>query len=264
MTQPLIVDSHCHLNFPDFAEDFNDILIRAEEAGVGVLQTICTHMEEFPAVRDLAAKYNNIYCSVGVHPCHVQEAPLVEIEDLMIATAHPKVIGVGETGLDYFHDRMYRSLQKESLLRHIIVARESNLPLIVHTRDADEDTVTIIREEHAKGPFPFLIHCFTASKWLAEEVLKLGGYISLSGILTFKNAKEIQETARELPLERILLETDAPYLAPAPHRGKRNEPAFTRHCCEFLADLKGISFEQTAQQTSENFFTLFQKAVRPA
>lgn len=258
----MIVDSHCHLNFPDFVEDFDAVLARAAEAGVGVMQTICTRMSEFPAVHAIAERNENIYCSVGVHPNNVHEAELVTVEELVVAVANSKVIGLGETGLDYYYERSEREAQKESFRRHIEASRQTGLPVIVHTRDAEEDTVAILQEETAKGSFPFLIHCFTSSQWLAEESIKLGGYVSLSGILTFKNAKEIQESARNLPLDRLLIETDAPYLAPVPMRGKRNEPAFTRHVCEYLAQLKGVSAEECARQTTENFFRLFTKAQR--
>ena len=256
----LIVDSHCHLNFPDFAEDFDQVLQNAKAAEVGILQTICTRMSEFDTIHTLAQEHDFIYCSVGVHPCNVQEADLVTVEELVEKAANPKVIGLGETGLDYFHNTDHIALQQQSFRHHIEASRQTGLPVIVHTRDAEADTVEILKEESAKGAFPFLIHCFTGTGWLAEQVLPLGGYISLSGILTFKNAKEIQATAKNLPMDRILVETDAPYLAPAPHRGKRNEPAFTRHTCEYLAELKDISLEEAAQQTTENFFTLFQKA----
>lgn len=259
-----IVDSHCHLNFSDFSEDFAEVLARAEAAGVLTMQTICTRMSEFPAVLALAEKYSQIYCSVGVHPNNVAEAPLVTEAELLEATQHPKVIGLGETGLDYYYKDAPPEAQKESFHRHINVARQTGLPVIVHTRDADEDTVALLQEEHEKGAFPFLIHCFTSTAWLAAECIKLGGYISLSGILTFKNAKEIQAAVRDLPLDRLLIETDAPYLAPMPMRGKRNEPAFTRHVCTYLAELKGITAEECATQTTDNFFRLFQKARRPS
>jgi len=259
----MIVDSHCHLDFPDFADDFAGVLERAQQSGVSLMQTICTRMADFPKIRAIAEQHPQIYCSVGVHPNNVAEAPLADIETLLIASMHPKVIGLGETGLDYHYETSPREMQQESFRRHIIVARETGLPLIIHTRDADEDTVRMLKEETAKGAFPFLIHCFTSTQWLAEESIKLGGYISLSGILTFKNAKEIQESARNLPLDRLLVETDAPYLAPAPHRGKRNEPAFTRHTCEFLAQLKGVSYEECAAQTTDNFYRLFSKAKAP-
>lgn len=259
----LIVDSHCHLNFPDFAEDFDAVLERAEEADVGLLQTICTRMSEFDAIYAIAKQHAQIYCSVGVHPCNVQEEALVSVERLVEKSRDSKVIGLGETGLDYYHDTSHIEKQQQSFRHHIAASRETGLPVIVHTRDADEDTVAILQEEHAKGAFPFLIHCFTSTQWLAEEAIKLGGYISLSGIVTFKNAKEIQSTAKELPLKRILVETDAPYLAPIPHRGKRNEPAFMRHTCEYLAGLKDVSLEEAAAQTTDNFFRLFSKARRP-
>ncbi len=258
----MIVDSHCHLDFSDFTEDFDAVLARAEANDVRLMQTICTRMSDFPTVRALAEKHAQIYCSVGVHPCNVGEAELVPVEELVAAAQHPKVIGLGETGLDYYHDLTHVEAQKESFRRHIEAGRQTGLPLIIHTRDADEDTVKMLQEEYAKGAFKFLIHCFTSTQWLAEESIKIGGYISLSGILTFKNAKEIQATARELPLERLLVETDAPYLSPAPQRGKRNEPAFTKHVCDYLAQLKGVSAEESAAQTTENFFALFSKAVR--
>jgi TatD DNase family protein len=256
----LIVDSHCHLNFSDFAEDFSEVLSRAEEAEVGILQTICTRMSEFEEIYQIAHQHDSIYCSVGVHPCNVQEAPLVSVEELVTAAQKPKVIGIGETGLDYFHSTDHILLQQESFRIHIEASRQTGLPVIIHCRDAEEDTVAILKEEKAKGDFPALIHCFTGTQWLADQVLALGLSISLSGILTFKNAKEIQSVAKSIPMDRILVETDAPYLAPMPHRGKRNEPAFTRHTCEFLANLKGVSLQEAAQQTTENFFNLFRKA----
>ncbi len=258
----LIVDSHCHLDFPDFVEDFDAVLARADESGVKVMQTICTRMREFHKIHAIAQKYENIYCSVGVHPNNVGEDALVTVEELLAAAQNPKVIGLGETGLDYHYERASRDLQVESFRRHIEAGRRTGLPLIIHTREADEDTVAILKEETAKGSFPFLIHCFTSTQWLAEESIKLGGYVSLSGILTFKNAKDIQESARILPLDRLLVETDAPYLAPVPMRSKRNEPAFTRHVCEYLAQLKDVSVERCAAQTTDNFFRLFKKAKR--
>ncbi len=256
----LIVDSHCHLNFSDFAEDFDAVLANAKEAEVGILQTICTRMSEFETIHKIALDHKQIYCSVGVHPCNVQEAPLVTVEELVEAAKKPKVIGLGETGLDYFHSTDHVEIQKESFRVHIEASRQTGLPVIIHCRDAEEDTVAILKEEKAKGDFKALIHCFTGTQWLADEVLKLGLTISLSGILTFKNAKEIQQVAKDLPLDKVLVETDAPYLAPMPHRGKRNEPAYTRHTCEYLAELKEVSLEAAAAQTTENFFKLFSKA----
>ena len=260
----LIVDSHCHLNFSDFDEDFDAVVASAHAADVGLLQTICTRMSEFETIHKIALKNDSIYCSVGVHPCNVHEAELVTVEELVTAAAKPKVIGLGETGLDYFHSTDHVELQKQSFRTHIEASRQTGLPVIIHCRDAEEDTVAILKEEKTKGDFKALIHCFTGTQWLADEVLKLGLTISLSGILTFKNAKEIQEVAKGLPLDKVLVETDAPYLAPMPHRGKRNEPAYTRHTCEYLAELKGVSLEEAAAQTTENFFRLFSKAERVA
>ena len=260
----LIVDSHCHLNFSDFSEDFDAVVASALQADVKVLQTICTRMSEFEIIHQIALDNAPIYCSVGVHPCNVQEAELVSVEELVAAAALPKVIGLGETGLDYFHSLEHVELQKQSFHNHIEASRQTGLPVIIHCRDAEEDTVAILKAEKAKGDFKALIHCFTGTQWLADEVLKLGLTISLSGILTFKNAKEIQAVAKGVPLDRILVETDAPYLAPMPHRGKRNEPAFTRHTAEFLAGLQDTTLEEVAAQTTENFFTLFNKAERPA
>lgn len=260
----LIVDSHCHLNFSDFAEDFDAVLANAREAEVGLLQTICTRMSEFDTIHQIALENDPIYCSVGVHPCNVQEEELVTVEQLVAASAKPKVIGLGETGLDYFHSTDHIEKQKESFRLHIEASRQTGLPVIIHCRDAEEDTVAILKEEKTKGEFKALIHCFTGTQWLADEVLKLGLSISLSGILTFKNAKEIQAVAKSLPLDRVLVETDAPYLAPMPHRGKRNEPAYTRHTAEHLAMLQNTTLEEVAQKTTDNFFTLFNKAERPS
>ena len=256
-----LVDSHCHLNFPQFHDQLDDVVNRARGAGVTVMQTICTKMEEFPNILAIAERYEGVYCSVGVHPNHVAEAELVSISDLLEATRHPKVIGLGETGLDYYRQDSPREMQKQSFRNHIAAARETGLPVIVHTREAEEDTLSILQEEMAKGPFTGLIHCFTSSTQLAEESIKLGFYISLSGILTFKNARAIQQTAAELPLERLLVETDAPYLAPDPHRGKTNEPGFTIFTNRFLANLKKVSEDDCAVATSANFHRLFTKAV---
>ena len=256
----LIVDSHCHLNFPDFKDDFAQVLENARANQVGLLQTICTRMSEFDEIHALTQQYDEIYCSVGVHPCNVQEAPLVTVEELLQAAQRPKVIGLGETGLDYFHDTSHIEKQKQSFRVHIEAARQTELPVIIHCRDAEEDTVEVLKEEMQKGAFKALIHCFTGTQWLADQVLLLGLSISLSGILTFKNANEIQSVAKNLPLDRVLVETDAPYLAPMPHRGKRNEPGYTRYTAEYLANLKEISLEDVAQQTTQNFFQLFDRA----
>lgn len=257
-----IVDSHCHLNFPQFKNCLDEVLHRAEEANVKLMQTICTKISEFEEIETIANKYKNIFCSVGIHPHEADKEKTTEAQLLELAK-RPKVIGIGETGLDYFYKNSAAKAQKESFHQHINVSRELQIPLIIHTRDADEDTIKILQSEMKKGEFPALIHCFTATKKLAEAVLDMGIYISISGIVTFKNAKELQEIARTtVPLEKLLVETDAPFLAPAPHRGKVNEPAFTRHTLKFLAKLKGISIEDATYHTTNNFFKLFSKAKR--
>jgi TatD DNase family protein len=259
----LLVDSHCHLNFPDFKDDLDAVISRAHAAGVGVMQTICTEIEEFDEVAAIAEAHDNIYCSVGVHPNESGVKSAADLGALLSRISHPKVIGIGETGLDYHYETSDRKIQQESFRIHIAAARESGLPLIVHTREADEDTVNILAEEMAKGSFTGLIHCFTSTKYLAEKSIEMGFYISLSGILTFKTAEDIRNTARALPLERLLIETDAPFLAPLPNRGKRNEPSFVRYTNQKLAELKAISEEECATATTENFFRLFTKAKRP-
>lgn len=255
----MLVDSHCHLDFPDFSDDIEQVIENAHAHDIKIMQTICTKMTEFPKVRAVAEAHDNIYCSVGIHPHEVETQPETSAETLIEHSKHEKVIGIGETGLDYFYEHSPRDLQKTSFRQHIIAARDTNLPLIVHTRDADEDTIEIMEEEHANGVYPALIHCFSSTKWLAYRALEMGHYISISGIVTFKKATDLQEIVKELPLERLLVETDAPYLAPVPKRGKRNEPAFTKYTAEFVAQLKGISYEEVARVTTENFFELFNK-----
>lgn len=260
----MLVDSHCHLDFDAFQEDFDGVLARAGDAGVGTMVTICTRLSRFADVRRIAETNANIWCSVGVHP---HEAAAEGVDDpaaLLELAAHPEVVGIGETGLDYYYEHSPREAQDISFRAHIAAARESELPLIVHARNADVDTMRILREEHAKGPFPGVIHCFTASRQLADAAIDIGLYVSFSGILTFKNATAIQETAAELPIDRILVETDAPYLAPAPNRGKRNEPSFVAHTAAYLAGLRGETAAGIADITTENFFRLFSKAQPPA
>ncbi len=255
-----LVDSHCHLNFPDFKEDLPQVLANAASHGVKYLQTICTYMGEFERVYAIAEDRPNIFCSVGVHPNHVAEEPLVEVATLVEKAALPKVIGLGETGLDYYYDYAPKAMQQESFRRHIQAAQQTGLPIIVHTRDAEEDTVAILREMREEANFPALIHCFSSEHWLAEACLDMGIYLSIPGIVTFKKAEALQESVRQLPLESLLVETDAPYLAPVPYRGKRNEPAYTYHTAQAVADLKGVSVEEVARVTTHNFFSLFSKA----
>lgn len=260
---PMVVDSHCHLDFPDFAEDLDDVVTRARASGVGVIQTICTKITEFERVRAVAARFDDMYCSVGVHPHEAESQPMVTADRLAELADDPKVIGIGETGLDYYYEHAPREAQKAQFRAHIEAARRTRLPLIVHTREADDDTIDILSEEAEKGAFPGLIHCFTSSRRLAEASLDLGMSISISGIVTFKSARELQETVKLIPLDRLLVETDAPYLAPVPKRGKRNEPQLVVHTAQFVAELKGVGYAELAERTTENFFRLFDKARRP-
>jgi TatD DNase family protein len=259
----MLVDSHCHLDFDSFEADFDDVLARARSAGVGTMVTICTKLSEFERVRAIAEGQPDVWCSVGVHPHEAAEEGVDAAGGLIERAAHAKVVGIGETGLDYYYEHSPRAAQSTSFRAHIAAARETGLPLIVHTRDADDDTVDILRAEHARGAFAGVIHCFTAGRMLAEAALQLGFYISLSGIVTFKSARDLQETAKAVPLDRLLVETDAPYLAPVPKRGKRNEPAFVAHTAAFLAELRGETAERIAEITTDNFFALFAKARRP-
>jgi TatD DNase family protein len=259
----MLVDSHCHLDFPDFADELDEVVARAQEAGVAVMQTICTRITKFDQIKGLAERYENIWCSVGVHPHNVESEGVVETRTIVDLAAHPKVIGIGETGLDFFYDHSPRDEQRRSFRNHIAAARETGLPLIVHTRDADADTMEILEDEMGKGAFPGLIHCFSTSRELAERSLAIGFSISISGILTFKKAQELRDIAADIPLERLLVETDAPYLAPLPHRGKRNEPSYVAKTALLLAKLKAVSEQDLADATTDNFFHLFSKVTRP-
>lgn len=259
----MLVDSHCHLDFPDFADDLDTVIARAEAAGVRTLVSICTHVSRFNQVLEIAERYENVYCTVGVHPHNAQSEGTIDAKNLIALCAHPKVIGLGETGLDYFYEHSPKALQKKAFIAHIEAARETGLPLIVHTRDADRDTAEILREEYAKGPFPGLIHCFSSGAELAQTVLDFGFYISVSGIATFKNAQPLRDALADVPMERLLVETDAPYLAPMPHRGKRNEPAFVVNTAHRVAELKNVGEDVFNVACSDNFFRLFAKARRP-
>ena len=264
----MLVDSHCHLNFPDFKADLPQVIARAKAAGVGTMQTICTKMSEFEEVYAIAAANEGVFASVGVHPndsandSGKQEAQeIVSSEWLIERCSRKKVIGIGETGLDYHYENSNREIQKTSFLEHIKASRETKLPIIIHTRNADADTAEILSSEIAKGSFKGVLHCFTSSQQLAEKALELGFYISLSGIITFKNATALHEIIRLIPLERLLVETDSPYLAPVPYRGKRNEPEYVVHTNRALSVIKNISEEECARITTENFFRLFDKAA---
>jgi TatD DNase family protein len=259
----MLVDSHCHLDFPDLFSGLPDVLRRAGQMDVGAMLTISTRMSTFEAVRAIAEDHDNIFCTVGVHPHSAEEDADVTTEHLIELAQHPKVVGIGETGLDYYYDNSPRDIQQTLFRRHIAASRETGLPIIVHTRDADEDTMSILKEEWDQGAFPGLIHCFSASDKLATEALEIGFYISVSGIATFKTADSIRETLKNVPLDHLLVETDAPFLAPVPHRGKTNEPAFVSHTAAKLAEIKSVEKDVLADATTDNFFNLFTKAVRP-
>ena len=258
---PPLVDSHCHLTFPAFAGDEGEVIVRARAAGVRTLLTICTRMEEFPAVAALTERHPDTFCSVGVHPHEAGRSPDLTTAWLLERAAHPKVVGIGETGLDYYYQHAAHADQVACFRAHAAAARTSRLPLIVHARDADEDVAAILSEEIGQGTLSGVIHCFTAGPGLARAALDLGFYISFSGIVTFKNAEPLRHIAREVPADRLLVETDAPYLAPVPVRGRRNEPAFVAHTAAFLAALRGVSLNELTAQTSDNFLALFTKAT---
>lgn len=260
----MLVDSHCHLDYLAQDGDLDDVVDRARRAGIGRMLTICTKISEFDLVTDIAGTYDDVWCSVGIHPHNVATEDAVTTEALIALARAPRVAGIGETGLDYFYDNSPREDQRRSFRAHIAAARETGLPLIVHTRDADDDTARILEEEYAKGPFRGVIHCFSTSRQLAERAVEIGFYISLSGILTFKKADALRETVRGLPVERLLVETDAPYLAPMPNRGKRNEPAYVVHTAARLAELKGLEPDALAVATCDNFFNLFSSIDRPS
>lgn len=259
----MLVDSHCHLDFPDFEAERDAVIGRAREAGVGLMVTISTRVRQFDRIRAIAEAYENVFCTIGTHPHNAEEEAGIPASELVkIATSHPKVVGIGEAGLDYFYDKAPRDLQAQGFRAHIEAARETRLPLIIHARQADEDVIRILDEETGKGAFPFILHCFSSGPELARRGVELGGYVSFSGILTFKNSQEIRDIAKTVPTDRLLVETDAPYLAPVPFRGKRNEPAFVAKTAAVLADTIGVTAEEIARITTENFFRLFTKVPR--
>ncbi len=260
MTRGLLVDSHCHLDFPDFADEEASIVQRALDAGVQHCLTICTHVTKFAQVRAVAQRYQHIFCTVGIHPHNVEDEPETSAQTLIEMTHDPKVIGIGETGLDFFYDHSPREQQETSFREHIAASRITGLPIVIHSRDAEDKTIEILRDEMGKGPFPGVMHCFSSHARLADAALDLGLYISFSGIVTFKKADDLRKVVTSTPLERILVETDAPYLAPVPKRGQRNEPSFVTHTAAKVAELKGMRLEDIASITTDNFFTLFSKA----
>lgn len=257
----MLIDSHCHLEYEGLVEDRKGVLARARAAGVGGFLNISTRQSEWDAVTATAEREPDVWASVGIHPHEAEAHADLGEAALLAATAHPKVIAIGETGLDYYYDKSDRNVQQALFRTHIAVARKTRLPLIIHTRDAEDDTARIIEEEMAQGAFPALIHCFTASAAFGLRMLEQGLFISLSGIVTFKNAKDLQAVAASLPADRILVETDAPFLAPVPHRGRTCEPSFTADTARFVAQLREVTPEELASATTRNFFALFTKAA---
>ena len=259
----MLVDSHCHLDFPDFEPERDDIVARANAAGVETMVTISTRVKQFDRVRAIAEAYDCVWCSLGTHPHQADEELDISADDLVrMAEGHEKVVAIGEAGLDYFYDKAPREAQATGFRRHIEAARRTGLPLVIHSRDADEDMAAILSEEMEKGAFPAILHCFSSGRELALKGVELGLHISFSGILTFKKSEEIRAIAAEIPAERLLVETDAPYLAPTPNRGKRNEPSFVVNTAKVLAETRGVSLEEIAAQTTENFYRLFSKVER--
>jgi len=258
----MLIDTHCHLDFPDFAAERDDIVARAHAAGVKQMITISTRVRKFPQILAIAEKYPTVFCSVGTHPHNADEELDIPVSELIELAQHPRVVAIGEAGLDYYYDNAPREAQAVGLRNHIAAARETGLPLVIHSRSADEDMAAILTEETGKGAFPFLLHCFSSGPELARTCVELGGYVSFSGILTFPKSEELREIAKTVPAERMLVETDAPYLAPKPFRGKRNEPAYVAHTAAVLADTIGVSVEEIARITTENAFRIFSKMPR--
>ncbi len=258
----MLVDSHCHLDFPDFAEELDEIVARAETAGVGRMVTICTRVRHFAQVRAVAERFENVYCSVGTHPNNAAEELDVTSDQLVRHAAHAKVVAIGEAGLDYHYGKSKRA-QATGLRIHIEASRESRLPLVIHSRDADEDMIETLSRETGEGVFPAVLHCFSSGRELALCGVELGMYVSFSGILAFKGSSALREIASQIPMDRLLVETDAPYLAPPPFRGKRNEPSYVVNTAKVLAEVKGVSEQEIWAQTTANFFRLFNKVPTP-
>lgn len=259
----MLVDHHCHLDFPQLAKERDALLARARDAGVAVVVTISTRIRRLPELIAIAEAHPNIYCSVGTHPHNAHEELDIPVEEIVRLSQHPKVVAIGEAGLDYFYKHSTPEAQAEGFHRHIAAARITGLPLEIHTRDADADTVAILEDEYAKGPFPAILHCYTGGADLAQRALALGLYVSFTGVVTFKKSEALREIAKSVPLDRLLVETDAPFLAPEPYRGKINEPSYVVHTAGTLAAVKGVTPAELAAATTANFFRLFGKVPRP-
>jgi TatD DNase family protein len=260
----MLVDHHCHLDFPQFAADRGAVVARARAAGVGPLVTISTRVRRLPELIALAEAHEGVFCSVGTHPHYAHEELDVPLAEIVRLAQHEKVVAIGEAGLDYHYQRSPPEAQAAGFRRHIAAARETGLPLEIHSRDADADTARILEEEHGRGPFPAILHCFTGGADLARRALTLGLYVSFSGVISFKKSDELRAIAAGVPLDRLLVETDAPYLAPEPYRGKTNEPAFVVHTAAALAKVKGVTPDELAAATTASFFRLFAKVPHPA
>jgi TatD DNase family protein len=260
----MLIDSHCHLDFPDFSGDLDGIVARAEAAGIARIVTISTRVKRHAELLAIAARFPRVYCSVGTHPHHAHEELDVTADDLIARAGHPKVVAIGEAGLDYHYDNSPRAAQEQGFRNHIAAARATGLPLVIHSRDADDDMAAMLEEETGKGAFPAVLHCFTGGADLARRAIALGLFISFTGILTFKKSDELRAIAKSLPADRILVETDAPYLAPGRYRGQRNEPAYVVETAKVLAETRGVSTDEIARQTTDNFFRLFSKVPREA
>ncbi len=257
----ILVDSHCHLDFPDFEGKLDDVITRANNAGVGFMVTICTELKKFEQVLNVANSYDNIWCTVGVHPHNAALEPKTSSQTLISMAKNAKVIAFGETGLDFYYNHSPKKQQITLFRQHIEAAREASLPVVIHSRDADEELVRVLNDEYKVGTFTGVIHCFSGSPKLAEAALQLGLYISISGIVTFKNSHDLRNIIKTIPIDRLLVETDAPYLTPAPHRGKCNEPAYTALTANKVAELKEVNLDILASNTTRNFFQLFTKAT---
>lgn len=258
----MLVDSHCHLDFPEFAPELDQIVERARAAGIGRMVTISTRVKKLAQVIAVAEKYPDVFASVGTHPHNAAEELDIDVAELVRLSQHPKIVAIGEAGLDYHYDKSPRDAQAAGFRRHIAAARQTGLPLVIHTREADADSAAILTEEIGKGAFPAVLHCYTGGRELAFKAIELGLYIGFTGIITFKNGEALRDIARDLPAERILVETDSPFLAPIPYRGKRNEPAYVVNTAKVLAETRGVSEAEIARQTTENFFRLFSKVPR--
>jgi TatD DNase family protein len=259
----MLVDSHCHLDFPDFASDLDDIVARAKAAGIGRILTISTRVKRLDALLAIADRFPDVYCTVGTHPHQADEEDGISTQELVELSSHPKVVGFGEAGLDYFYQHGSREAQERGFRNHIAAARATGLPLVIHTREADDDCGRILEDEMAKGAFRAVLHCYTGGRELAMKAISLGLFISFTGILTFKKSESLRELAAELPADRIMVETDAPYLAPGKHRGKRNEPAYVIEIAKVMAEARKVSLEEISRQTTENFFRFFSKVPPP-